>query len=172
MSRSSLKILFLKSLKFLIIFFAIDFFFGFISKEIFLNQETGKYARITYSINENQSDILILGSSRAHRHYNPDVLEKKLNKICYNAGVKGQKLLFNVALGSIILERYNPEVIILNIDHNWFYEYNEAYDRLSDLYPYYWEHRSILKPIFNLNSTLDFIDFKLLFSSFNNYSRN
>lgn len=162
--KSNFISLFFKVLKFGIILFLVDFIFGFIAKEIYFNQKTGKQARITYSINNADSQILIFGSSHANRHYIPEVFEKELNKTCYNAGVQGQGIIFHNVLQKIILNRTKPELIILNIDYNWLYENNSAYERLSDLYPYYWNNRDIIKPSLSINSKL--MDYKLLFKAY------
>ena len=44
------------------------------------------------------------------------------------------------------------------------YNSNNIYDRLSDLHPYYWDHRDNILPALNLKSK--FIDFKLIFKSY------
>ncbi len=62
------------------------------------------------------------------------------------------------------MERAKPKLIILNIDAGWLFKSEETYERLSDLYPYYWDYRSILKPILSLKSS--FVDFKLFFKSY------
>lgn len=150
--------------KFLVIFLIADFALGMISKQLFFSQETGKYARSTYAIQETDAKVLIFGSSHAHRHYVPEVIEKELQKSCYNAGAEGQQLLYHVVLQKMIVKRIKPELIILNIDEDFLYYSKEAYDRLSDLYPYYSDHREDLKPILGLQSKL--IDFKLFFNGY------
>lgn len=157
-----------KFIKFITIFILVDFGLGYAAKQIYFGQKTGKQARITYSIDEASSDIVIFGSSHANRHYVPEIFEKELNKTCYNAGVQGQGILFHTALQKIVLKRTKPELIILNIDYNWLDENKNAYDRLSDLHPYYWEHREIIKPTISLNSK--FVDIKLLFKAYQNNS--
>jgi len=162
--KSEFKRLLKRSVLFLLVFFLIDFSFGYVAKKIFFSQETGKYARLTHSIQKVSSEILIMGSSHANRHYVPDILEKELNMTSYNAGVQGQQIIFHTALQRMILKRHNPKLIILNIDESWMYESPESYERLADLYPYYWDYKTELEPILSLNS--DFINFKLLFRSF------
>jgi len=165
MNKTKFKYLLIKSLKFTITLLIVDFTLGFFAKQIYFNQKTGKHARITYSIKKTPSSkILIFGSSHANRHYIPSVFEKELGLSCYNAGVQGQKIIFHSTLQKIILKRAKPELIILNIDEDWLYKSDEAYDRLSDLFPYYWEYREIIKPSLSIQSKL--IDFKLFFKSY------
>lgn len=158
------KFLFMRIAQFTVIFLAIDLFFGFIAEKIFFSQESGKYARITYSIEKSNSEILIMGSSHANRHYIPEIFEKNLGMTTYNSGVQGQQIIFITALQEMILERYKPKKIILNIDQDWMYESNEALERLADLHPYYWQHRTVLDSYLSLNNR--FHTFKLLFKSY------
>ena len=158
------KLFFQKAIKFIVILLIFDFIVGTIAKRIYFNQKTGKQARITYSIYKASDEILIFGSSHAARHYIPKIFEKALNQTCYNVGIQGQKILFHSVLEKIILKRTKPKLIILNVDNNWLYKSNEAYDRLHDLYPYYWEFRDIMKPTFELRSKL--IDIQLFFKSY------
>jgi len=154
----------LKMIKFCIIFLIIDFSLGYIVKELFYSQKTGKYARATYTIDDTEADILVFGSSHAHRHYIPDILEKELKQTSYNAGAEGQQLLYHTALQEMVLKRYTPKTIILNIDDDFLYKFDEAYSRLGDLHPYYGEHKNELKDVLGLRSR--FINFKLFFKSY------
>jgi hypothetical protein len=164
MESKEYKIFFVKLMKFMILFLIIEFTLGVATQKIFFSQQSGKYSRIDYSIREDQSDILVMGSSHANRHVVPELMEDKTRMTCYNAGVQGQQLIFNLALQQMILKRHKPHTIILNLDRNWLYESQEAYDRLSDLYPYYWEYRDELHEILSLHSK--FIKFKLLFHAY------
>jgi len=141
----------------MLVFLIMDFSLGFVAKKIFESQKSGKYFRIGYSMNKASSDVLIFGSSRAARHYIPEVFEKELKKPCYNAGVRGQPIIFHSTLQQIMLERMKPELIILNIDPNGLFKLGRGYTTLSDFHPYYWDFRSFLKPVLNLESkSLDY----------------
>lgn len=164
MDRKSLKTLVIKTLKFVVIFIVIDFSLGFVAKQLFFHQTSGKFARLTYALQASSSNVLIFGSSHANRHFVPQVFEDSLHLSSYNVGVQGQRILFQSAIQEIILSRTTPKTIILNIDGEWLYKSNEAYERLSDLHPYYWDNRAILKPILSKHTRL--LDFKLLFKSY------
>lgn len=164
MIKKEYKISAIKTLKFVCIFLIADFVFGSIASQIFFSQKTGKYARATHAIKETNAKMLVFGSSHAHRHYVPKVFEQELNIECFNAGAEGQQLLYHTALQNIILKRTKPEFIILNIDENFLFKSKSAYDRLSDLHPYYRDNRKELKPILGLKSK--WIDFKLFFKSY------
>jgi hypothetical protein len=161
---SEFKILLLNIIGFLLILILFDVTIGFFAKKIFFSQKTGKYARLTNSIYRDRSDILIMGNSHANRHYIPEILEKKLNMTCHNAGVQGQHLIFHTALLNMVLKRHKPKIIILNIDEPWMYHSTEAYDKLADLHPYYWDFRTEIDPILSLNSK--FTTLKLLSSAY------
>jgi hypothetical protein len=164
MIHSEYKLFAFKLLKFLFVFLIIDFTLGSLAKQIFLTQKSGKYARLITSIYKTTDKILIFGSSHANRHYVPEIFEKELKQTCFNAGMQGQKLIFINALQKLILKRTIPNLIILNIDEDWMVQSEDAYDKLADLHPFYWENRDILKPIFKLRS--NFIDLILFFKCY------
>ncbi len=164
MIKKEFKISIFKIIKFIAIFLVIDLILGSIAQELFFSQETGKFARTTHAIRETNAKVLIFGSSHAHRHYVPEVVEKELNTTCYNVGAEGQQLLYHTALLKMILKRTKPELIVLNIDESFLYKSDVAYERLSDLHPYYENNRDELKPILSLKSRLT--DFKLFFKSY------
>lgn len=156
--------IFLKIIKFVIIILIVDVLLGIVSNQIFFLQETGKYARANHTIYETEAEVLIFGSSHAHRHYVPEVLEKQLHTTAYNAGAEGQQLLYHLALQEMLLKRNKPSLFILNIDEDFLYSSDIAYDRLNDLHPYYSEYKDELKPLFQLNSK--FIDVEMFFKSY------
>ncbi|AXT59930.1 hypothetical protein D1816_06050 [Aquimarina sp. AD10] len=164
MIKKEYKLSLIKLGKFLLIFLIVDFGLGIVSKQLFFSQETGKYARSIQAVKNTNAQVLIFGSSHAHRHYVPEVFEKNLNKTTYNAGAEGQQLLYHLAMQQMIVKRVKPEVIILNIDEDFLYYSKEAYDRLSDLHPYYSDYRQELRPILGLESKL--VDVKLFFNAY------
>lgn len=155
---------FKKSFKFLLIFLVIEIALGSIARVFFFSQETGKHARITNSILKTEADLFVFGSSHAARHYVPAVLEEELGLTACNAGVLGQKLLFHASLFELILQRTTPKAVILNIDENWLFEAEDAYERLTDLSPFYWEYEDILAPKLRLYSKME--PLKLHFRSY------
>ncbi|MHA7059210.1 hypothetical protein ACWGOQ_0018430 [Aquimarina sp. M1] len=155
---------FFKIIKFMIVISLVDVLFGTASNYLFFSQKTGKYARANQVIYETEAEVLIFGSSHAHRHYVPKVLEKQLNTTAYNAGAEGQQLLYHLALQKMLLKRSKPSLFILNIDEDFLFSSAIALDRLNDLNPYYTEYKDELKPLFKLNS--EFIDIEMFFNSY------
>lgn len=164
MKKEVLMIFLKRCVLFTLVFLLIDFVFGSIAVKLYFSQESGKFARLTYSIKKDTSEVLIFGSSHANRHYIPEIISKGLNESTYNVGVQGQKLLFQTTLLKLILNRHKPSTIILNIDKDWLFESNEAYDRLNDFNPYFWEYRSDLFPVLSLKSS--FVYPKMFFKSY------
>ncbi len=156
--------IFSKMVKFVILVLIVDLLFGIISNHVFFLQKTGKYARANHVIYDTEAEVLIFGSSHAHRHYVPEILEKELKTTAYNAGAEGQQLIYHLALQEMVLKRSTPNLFILNIDEDFLYSSDIAYDRLNDLHPYYNEFKNELRPLFKLNSK--FIDIEMFFRSY------
>ncbi len=131
-----------------------DIAFGSILRDSYFRQTSGVHYRIDYVINHTKSDIVILGSSRATHHYKPEVLAQRLNLDCFNAGMDGGSILYDLALFKAMTQRYNPGVIIIDmIPHALSYE-QSSYERLSVLNPYYKTHPEI-RSIVNLRSPIE-----------------
>ncbi|MDR2056694.1 MAG: DUF1574 domain-containing protein [Dysgonamonadaceae bacterium] len=133
------KTLILKFFGFLIFLFILDFGIGKILNYYYFKQKYGEYAVLTKTIENptNQRiEILIMGSSRARRHYHPGIISATLGKSCYNAGYDAQSILFHKALLDIIEEKYKPEIIVLDVNMNELDNEEISYDQLSVLLPY------------------------------------
>lgn len=153
------KIFIRKALVFMLIIIAIDFGFGHLARYAYFNQSSGKNFRVTYTMEELNDDVVIFGSSHAANHYVPEVMEEVMVMSCYNAGVQGQRIIFHSTVESIMLKRYKPKLIVLNIDPYWLFENPESYDALSDLNPYYYKYPDEIAPILQLKS--DYEKYKL-----------
>ncbi len=103
----------------------------------------GEQARMTYAIDSSKEDIIILGSSRASHHYIPAVISSRLNLSCYNAGKDKQGLFYSQAVVEMILHRYRPKYVILDITPFSFDVKERGPDLLSILLPYYKKHPEI-----------------------------
>lgn len=57
-------------------------------------------------------DIIILGSSRAVRHYDPQIIEDSLGMSCYNCGEPGCGIITAFARYSMIRSRHIPKIVI------------------------------------------------------------
>jgi hypothetical protein len=88
------------------------------------------------------SEILILGSSRAKHHYSPILLEDYFQQSVYNMGVNGQGIEFSRAMLLTYLERNNLNRVILDISPNVFLTPTDDSKLMSiipliDIYPHF-----------------------------------
>ena len=93
-----------------------------------------------------QHDVLILGSSRARHHYDAPFLSDTLGLDVYNAGYDGNGVVLAYGLLEMILERYQPKLIIYdvepNFDINVYAEDNHHKRYISRLKPYF-RHKAV-----------------------------
>lgn len=86
-----------------------------------------------------QYDVVILGSSRAFRHYVPSIIAEKTGLSVFNAGANGQYLLYTYALEQLLLEKYRPKIILVDILPSFIVRAQNPkaeYERLLTLAPY------------------------------------
>ena len=76
----------LKIVLFLVIVAVVDVTVGFAFRKMELSVKGGFTLRDNYICNELETDILISGSSRCVRHYNPQIISDSLGLSCYNSG--------------------------------------------------------------------------------------
>ena len=143
------------------IVFVLDFSIGHVLRYYFYKQECGRQYRAIFAIDKTTADVLVLGSSTAYHHYNPEIINQRLHQTCYNTGAPGQGILFDYAVLKAVLKRYSPKLIILDINLREFKAGKDYYDRLSFLLPFYQDHEEI-RPIVDLKSPVE--KFKLLSS--------
>jgi len=84
------------------------------------------------------SDIIVLGSSRALNNYVPSVIDSLTGKSCYNLGVSGSNILFHETMLDLVLSRKQlPELIIYNVDdYGALCKMDGIVYRKDVLYPY------------------------------------
>ena len=78
---------------FLITLIILDQLFGNLLRILYFKQNHGAEYKTTYTFEKVNSDILIIGSSRAEHHYDSQIFEDSLNMSCYNSG-EGGKFIF------------------------------------------------------------------------------
>jgi hypothetical protein len=140
--------LLVKLAAFLILAFCCDFIIGSIFKYFYFKQTSGWDFRTKYSIEDTKADILIFGASRAQQQYNPVYFEERLHESCYNVGRDGEPIFYYYGILKSVLKRYNPKIILLDIENGIFTETQSSYDRLAVLLPFYKTHpemRSVIE---------------------------
>lgn len=86
------------------------------------------------------SDVLIIGSSRAEHHYVPNVMKQSLSLSVFNCGVDGSFFLYQTAVIQHVIQRYLPKLIIWDVEPIVFMKgVNDVDDvsRLSRLNSFY-----------------------------------
>lgn len=111
---------------------------GYMMSYLTANSNTVSVGRISYAIHRSTSDLLILGSSRAQHHYVSTILEDSLNMSVYNAGIdEAEGINVQLPLLQIILERYTPKMVILEVSEGDFNTTVKTDNIISLLAPYY-----------------------------------
>lgn len=147
------------SILFIAIVFIMDFTIGNILRHFYFTQKSGGNYHLTYSIDSTEAEIIILGSSRACHHYIPKIMEDSLNLACFNSGRDGNYTLFSYAIYKSIIERYEPEIVLMDLNPNELFTDPKGYDYLASLLPYYKTKKEI-QSIIHLKS--EFEKLKLL----------
>jgi hypothetical protein len=119
-----------------------DRLFSFVfTKYIFEKTVSGEGGgNLNYLLGKRKNtDYIILGSSRAKHHFDPEKLTA-INGIGYNAGINGVGTILhsNIVLDIMLHENLKPKIILLQIDAiNFADEYLENYlYGLNSLYPF------------------------------------
>jgi hypothetical protein len=99
---------------------------------------------INFALQQNP-EILILGSSRAKHHFDPEILSKTLSMSAYNAGINGQDFLY----ASMLLDVRRqvgaaPKMILFHIDPNSFGENADEITK-AKVFSYYLERSAVVR---------------------------
>jgi len=105
----------LKVAIFLVIVAGVDQVIGFAFKRLEQGAKGGFTFRDNYICDKLETDILIMGSSRCVRHYNPQIFSDSLGLTCYNAGQMGNGIILNYGRLKMIDERKKPSVVIYDL---------------------------------------------------------
>lgn len=126
---------------FFTIVLAIDFGFGKACDYMNAHAKGGETKQMYDLCMKDQYDILIMGSSRAHHHYVPQIIEDSLGMSCYNAGYDGNGVVLMYGIYQMILNRYQPQLIIYDVEQAFdLYEYkpdNNCTRYLTPQKPYF-----------------------------------
>lgn len=135
----------------------IDIFCGICFDFLFAKSKSGSTERISHIAEQTNEDVLIFGSSRAVHHYDATMIEKSLGISCYNCGFDGQGILLFYGLYQKIKKRYNPKVIVYDIQPNFDYLRGDNVKYLKTLRPYYWDEdiRSYISNVDKIEAVKD-----------------
>lgn len=105
----------------------------------------GDTGKTYYSLNDVNTPVVIVGSSRAAHHYVTEMIEDSLHMPAYNVARDGCFFSYNSCVINSILDRYTPELIIW--ENGTDYLYDDISDPLESVYPYYdsnlWVNKTI-----------------------------
>ncbi|GAB3508406.1 hypothetical protein [Emticicia fontis] len=135
-----MRAILLKVITIVIILIVIDKGFGalfnnFIFKKTISGERGGS---LNYLLERKKNiDFVILGSSRAKHHINPDSLFN-INGEGFNAGINGAGgvIYCSVALEVILKRGINLKTVILQLDSRQFIESNNCVKEMSAIYPF------------------------------------
>ena len=131
----------------------VDFCIGYVGDYFQTHAKGGATRVLNDLVRKDKHDILILGSSRAHSHYDTPFLSDTLGIDVYNAGYDGNGIVLSYGILEMILDRYNPQLVIYDVepsfDINVYKADNNNKRYLNLLKPYYRDNgiASIFKDI-------------------------
>jgi hypothetical protein len=132
----------------------LDLAIGNTLSRFYFKETSGLHYRTTFSIDSTTGEVLIFGASRASHHYVTGLFEQKLNMKCYNCGRDGNSILYSYAIFKAAVKRYDPKILIFDVNSDELFYETKSYDRLSSLLPYYKRHPEI-RSIVKLKSTFE-----------------
>lgn len=138
MKNKSWYILGAKTIVFLILVVIVDLIIGkaFDVLENRIYAKDPKAMPSEYMVRDIDADVVVLGASVASRHYIPSMIEDSLKMSAYNCGVDGTPFIIQNSLLNLMLDRYNPKVVVWEIGELSM-EKGALIQHLDYLYPYY-----------------------------------
>lgn len=79
------------------------------------NTRYGVIGRKNHILGNIDSEIIVMGSSRALHHYIPRIITDSTGRSCFNCGQGGQGIIYHYALLRAITRRYIPELVIYEL---------------------------------------------------------
>ena len=105
----------LKVLVFFAIIAIVDIAGGWGLKWLAAHARGGFTLRDNYICDSLQTDILLSGSSRCVRHYNPQIISDSLGVSCSNSGQMGNGIVLNYGRLKMLNERQKPKLVIYDL---------------------------------------------------------
>lgn len=104
----------------IVLFFGVvavmDAGFGLACEWLQTHAKGGRMKSVRQTALVQESDIVVMGSSRAHHHYVPSILTDSLGLSVCNAGVDGNGIVLASGLYNMMVKRYTPKVIIYDVE--------------------------------------------------------
>ena len=109
---------------------------------------------IRLSAMEQTANIVVMGSSRAHHYYVPSVLTEVTGMTAHNAGMDGTGIITATGLYYLMAERYQPKVIIYDVEPAFdinVYEKDDNFTRYIGWLRPYFNHAQVKDIICRVN---------------------
>lgn len=106
---------------FFVVLIAVDVCFGFISNYLIKHAAGGEIQKTEYICNGTSEDLLIMGSSRAVRHYDPKIISDSLGVSCYNCAYIGCGCITAYGLLQALTSHYSPKYILYEVTPEFDY---------------------------------------------------
>lgn len=130
-------------LLFFVIVAAVDVSVGAFGRYLQGHAKGGSTRQFDDLVMKDRHDVLILGSSRAHHHYDAPFLRDTLGVDVYNAGFDGNGVVLADGVLEMVLNRYKPQLVLFDIEPDFdvnVYEKDNHHTRyIKNLKPYYRE---------------------------------
>ena len=104
-----------KLLLFFVVMVGIDLMYGVVCDYLNSHAKGGTTGTQYYIAKQTSEDIIMMGSSRMHHHYVPQIIEESLGMPTYNAGIDGNGIILSYGYLLMITARYSPRIIIYDI---------------------------------------------------------
>lgn len=105
----------IQAIAFFAIVVVVDMACGFAFKQVESKAKGGFTYRDHYICDQLETDVLVSGSSRCVRHYNPQIITDSLGLSCYNSGQMGNGIVLNYGRFRMVEERKKPQIIIYDL---------------------------------------------------------
>lgn len=130
-------------LLFFVIVAAVDVSVGAFGRYLQGHAKGGSTRQFDDLVMKDRHDVLILGSSRAHHHYDAPFLRDTLGVDVYNAGFDGNGVVLADGVLEMVLNRYKPQLVLFDVEPDFdvnVYEKDNHHTRyIKNLKPYYRE---------------------------------
>lgn len=130
-------------LLFFVIVAAVDVSVGAFGRYLQGHAKGGSTRQFDDLVMKDRHDVLILGSSRAHHHYDAPFLRDTLGVDVYNAGFDGNGAVLADGVLEMVLNRYKPQLVLFDVEPDFdvnVYEKDNHHTRyIKNLKPYYRE---------------------------------
>ena len=128
-------------LLFFVIVAVVDVGIGVLGSYLQGHAKGGRTRQFDDLVMKDKHDVLILGSSRAHSHYDTPFLSDTLGLDVYNGGNDGNGVILAYGILEMVLERYQPKVVVFDVEPAFdIIEYEQDFNHtryISHLKPYY-----------------------------------